>query len=477
MTSPQVPDTRFWSQWQVVREAALARGIKLDNMLSPGKFRRALSPNLIFEKDALLVRRVHQDTVLENTMSEVVPDRGVRRAPDEDHEDDLVLVRIDDREASVPATVNRLENGPVKLPMRAATPHHLISICPTCLCPATEPLPSTATSAPVPAPAEGSTAGRDVRVTVVDTGIWPDFKKHRDNYPWLAGAADGQPVEGTPRVGPVIGNPKPKPEPGTIPEYFGHGVFVAGVLRCVAPGTDVFVSNALPWAGAVMEIDLGQHLVDVLDGTLTGGVAPQIISLSAGGQTLSDLQHAGLRMFLEKLREPDRTTLLVAAAGNDGETTPFYPAANAPEMGGAVVSVGALRQDGKGRACFSNHGDWVDVYAPGERMVNAFPTGKYTVIDPPALDADGGRTCRYYDHGLYPGCTCLDAMEEDMKVDFARMAEWSGTSYATPYVSGLIAARMSDTGGQDARVAARDLLAGARAISDDADGVSLRVLP
>jgi subtilisin family serine protease len=125
----------------------------------------------------------------------------------------------------------------------------------------------------------------------------------------------------------------------------------------------------------------------------------------------------------------------VAAAGNDAVSLPFWPAAF-PE----TLSVGALREDGGGRACFSDFGDWVDVFAPGERLVNAFTHGSYGYLHAPS------ETCRNTDPALYEGCTCVTSPPRNELRTFAGMAEWSGTSFATPWVVGLIAARMSRTG-------------------------------
>ena len=58
------------------------------------------------------------------------------------------------------------------------------------------------------------------------------------------------------------------------------------------------------------------------------------------------------------------------AAGNDGTSAKFYPAALP-----GVVAVGATSPGGTARASFSQHGSWVDVAAPGVGIVGANRTG------------------------------------------------------------------------------------------------------
>ena len=45
-------------------------------------------------------------------------------------------------------------------------------------------------------------------------------------------------------------------EPAGDPRYTGHGTFVAGVTRCMAPAAEIIVANAFSVAGSVLEADL-----------------------------------------------------------------------------------------------------------------------------------------------------------------------------------------------------------------------------
>jgi thermitase len=56
--------------------------------------------------------------------------------------------------------------------------------------------------------------------------------------------------------------------------------------------------------------------------------------------------------------------LVVAAAGNDGDNGPFYPAAYRN-----VLSVGSTNSSDR-KSSFSNYGYWLDVMTPGQNMYN-----------------------------------------------------------------------------------------------------------
>jgi subtilisin family serine protease len=302
----------------------------------------------------------------------------------------------------VPRLLDKID---ARLGVGVAAPDHILSVTPVWACPATEPAGVPDGALPDPGPCAGSGSGTFIYVP--DTGLLDGAAA---GHPWLAG---------------VTGAEDPLQQQGgvaTIPDYAGHGTFIAGVARCMAPAAKVVVARDFNTAGAIAEHQIVLRLREALS------LAPDVISLSAGGATRKDLPLLGFEAFWESYRHY-KGTVLVASAGNNSSRRPFWPAAF-PQ----VVGVGAVAANGRARAHFSDHGPWVDVYAPGEDLVNAYAHGVYHYREPP-------NTGSHHFHG---------------------MARWSGTSFAAPLVAGLIAARITRTG-ENGRQAAGSLLAQARA--------------
>jgi subtilisin family serine protease len=166
--------------------------------------------------------------------------------------------------------------------------------------------------------------------------------------------------------------------------------------------------------------------VGKLDAALDLGV--DIFNLSVTSPTRNDMPLLAVAGWLKRVRQY-KGVVCTVAAGNSTSRLPQWPAAFP-----GTVSVGALGADLRSRADFSNYGGWVDVYAPGRGLINAYATGTYTCRVPPYV----GQTRQFYG-----------------------MARWSGTSFSTPIVTGLIASRMSRTG-ENGRQAAAAVLAQAR---------------
>ena len=188
--------------------------------------------------------------------------------------------------------------------------------------------------------------------------------------------------------------------------YVGHGTFAAGMVRAMAIRAEIFVYGFLLKGGAIFE----SEILDAFQRALLA--APDIVSMSAGTYSRGNLGLLGFQVLWTKYAP--KGTVLIAAAGNDAERKPFFPAA-----ADFAIGVGALDQDGK-RAAYSNYGGWVDVYALGSDVVNAFPVGTYDYQQSPMR----GKHAKFDN----------------------RVAKWSGTSFSTPLVAGVVAARMSRTG-------------------------------
>ncbi|WLD93964.1 S8 family serine peptidase [Alkalihalobacillus sp. AL-G] len=185
----------------------------------------------------------------------------------------------------------------------------------------------------------------------------------------------------------------------TAEDFYGHGTHVAGIAAAVT-------KNGVGVAGLAINPTLMN--VKVLDDSGTGfdsdvarGIVfaanngARVINMSLGGPSFSSTLHDAAKYAAGK------GVILVAAAGNDGSSDHSYPAAFAQ-----CISVAALERDDT-KAQFSNFGaTWVDLAAPGVEMLSTAP------IEPNVI---GFRNYGYL----------------------------SGTSQATPLVSGLAALLLS----------------------------------
>ena len=341
----------------------------------------------------------------------------------------VVLITLVQAAESPDVTVPLGETPTVQVAMGAvvelfgegiAAPNYALTVAPVGPCPATEPQEVYEGTEPCPGICTEN-SGEGVLVYIADTGLLKDAEAE---HPWLDDVQRALEPDGTIEDWDPDRQPDPVGGVPKIPPYSGHGTFVAGVVRCMAPEAEVIVSNAFKIAGTALEGDLVTELTQAL----TLGV--DIFNLSITTTTTDTGPMLAFPAWLSLLRSTYKGVVCVAAAGNDGSRHPCWPAAF-PE----VVSVGALAANWRDRADFSNHGGWVDVYAPGRDLINAYATGPYRCQDDPYKD--------------------------DIR-NFYGMCQWSGTSFSTPIVTGLIAARMSRTG-ENGQEAAAALLAEARA--------------
>lgn len=158
---------------------------------------------------------------------------------------------------------------------------------------------------------------------------------------------------------------------GSADDRYGHGTHVAGIAAAAT-------NNGIGVAGLGNRSSLmnGKVLGDSGSGYyswIAQGVlwaadnGAKVINMSLGG-TYSDSTLAAAVVYAwEK-----KGVVVVAAAGNNGDISPFYPASY-------VNCIAVAATDGSDvKASWSNYGsDWVDVAAPGVDIYSTLNTGGY----------------------------------------------------------------------------------------------------
>jgi hypothetical protein len=185
----------------------------------------------------------------------------------------------------------------------------------------------------------------------------------------------------------------------------GHGSFVAGIVRRIAPDCEIVVYRFTGADGLGTDEAAADMLMKAAEDGEGGRL---IINASFGAPAVDGVPPVALHDAVRDISTRYPEVLIVASAGNDGAAEPLYPA-GFEEFG--VKAVGALDY-ALAAATFSNHGPWVDCSAVGVGVVSTFV------------------------EGLLPPETGLGA-DADFPAD--AWATWSGTSFTAPQISGAVA--------------------------------------
>jgi thermitase len=204
----------------------------------------------------------------------------------------------------------------------------------------------------------GFPASGGATIGIVDTGV---DQTHPELSGKVAACADG--------LGGVVLD-------GECTDDSLHGTHVAGTIAAKAnnatgvagvdPAASLVICKALRGGAGV---GLTSDVANCINWAHTHGA--KVISMSLGGGASTTLQQA-----VRNAWENGGATgsVLVAAAGNDGNSTVSYPAGYAE-----VVSVAAT-DDNDAKASFSNTNADVELAAPGVDILSTIPGGQYATL-------------------------------------------------------------------------------------------------
>jgi thermitase len=194
------------------------------------------------------------------------------------------------------------------------------------------------------------TEGASVKVAIVDSGV--DL-----NHPDLVGRID------------TVYDYDFVNRDATAQDDDGHGTHVAGIIAAT-------LNNDIGIAGVankctILPVKVMNSVGTGTSSNVADGIrwaadcGAQVINLSLGAPTSSSAIDAAVQYAVSK------DCVVVAASGNDGVNSVYYPAAGANVIG--VGSTDSLDS----RSGFSNYGPKVDISAPGSFIFSTLPGGGY----------------------------------------------------------------------------------------------------
>ncbi|KAI1104796.1 oryzin precursor [Jackrogersella minutella] len=186
-----------------------------------------------------------------------------------------------------------------------------------------------------------SRAGRGTYAYIIDTGLLTTHEEFEGRAALGYNAVDG----------PFV-------------DDMGHGTHVAGTIG----GKTYGVAKKANLVSVKIFTGGRSSMSDLLDGfnwavgNITGENRQQVsvISISAGGEAREAVNRAVEEAYKQGV-------LTVVAAGNSDQDVQFFSPASAP----SAITVGSISR-GDSRSLFSNWGELVDIFAPGERIQSAW---------------------------------------------------------------------------------------------------------
>lgn len=152
----------------------------------------------------------------------------------------------------------------------------------------------------------------------------------------------------------------------------GHGTHVAGIIAGTSNNGNGIAS--IGFKGSLLPVKVLDNTGSGTYGDLASGImyaadrGAKIINLSLGGSSSSQT----LQFAVDYARQ--RGAIIVAAAGNNGNSAAVYPAAYA-----GVVAVSAATTDDN-LAAFSSYGSNITVSAPGVGIISTYNNGGYATM-------------------------------------------------------------------------------------------------